>query len=139
VNRHVFLSEYKQGYTLAGMDYGQRLKAAREHAKLSQLDLAEQAGIRQPSVSHLENSSKATGSEFTARFARITGVSVDWLADEIGDMIPMTYQTTDPKIIAAAKMMEPLPEYAKDVAVKDVAQVAQLIERASHGGNGTDG
>lgn len=54
-------------------------------------------------------------------------------------MTPLVYQTTDPKIIAVAKVMEPMPEYAKDAAVKDVAEVAELIARATHGGNGTDG
>lgn len=54
-------------------------------------------------------------------------------------MIPRTYQTTDPKIIAVAKLMEPLPEYGKDAAAKDVAEVAQLIKHATGDGNGTDG
>lgn len=122
------------------MDYGDRLKLARKHAKLTQEALAEKSDVKQPSISYLENSrNECTGSEFTARFARVCGVSVDWLSDEIGEMVPSIYQTTDPKIIAVARVMEPMPEYAKDAAVKDVAEVAELIARAAHGGNGTDG
>ena len=119
------------------MDYGQRLKAARDHAKLSQAQLAELAGIKQPSISHLETHPDATGSEFTARLARHCGVSADWLADEFGEMIPSVYQTTDPKIIAVARVMEPLPEYAKDAAVKDVTEVAELIALARASGSGS--
>ena len=122
------------------MKYGERLKLARDHAGLNQDQLAELAGIKQPSVSYLEKkTSKAKGSEHTARFARICRVSVDWLSDEIGDMIPMVYQTTDPKIIAAARVMEPLSEYGKSAAVKNVTEIAQLIAHAQDGGNGTDG
>lgn len=122
------------------MEYGERLKLARKHANLTQDALADESGVKQPSISYLENiRNECTGSEFTARFARVCGVSVDWLADEIGEMVPVIYQTTDPKIIAVAKVMEPMPEYAKDAAVKDVAEVAELIAQAARGGNGTDG
>ena len=44
-------------------------------------------------------------------------------------MIPAYFSTTDPKIIAACRLMEPLPEYAKDMAVKELAQVTELIDR----------
>lgn len=121
------------------MNYGERLKAAREHADLDQYELAEAVGIKQPSVSYLESSPKATGSQYTVQFARACKVSPDWLADEIGEMVPATYQTTDPKIIAVARVMEPMPEYAKDAAVKDVAEVAELVTRARQDGNGTTG
>ena len=69
------------------MRYGERLKAAREYAKLNQTQLAEDCGVTQPTISELETT-PAIGSSFTARFARRCNVSVDWLADEIGDMIP---------------------------------------------------
>lgn len=122
------------------MDYWERLKTAREAAKLTQSQLAETCRVSQPSIAYLENPSKAaTGSEFTTRFARALGVSVDWLADEIGDMHPTIYTITDPKIIAVARVMQDLPEYGKDAAAKDIAKVAELIEKATHGGNGTDG
>lgn len=121
------------------MNYGERLKLAREHAGLSQEELASRAGIKQPSLSYLENpKSNATGSEHTVRFARICGVSVDWLSEGAGEMLPKFYTTTDPKIIAVAKVMEPLPEYGKDAAVEDITKVAQLIDKATSG-NGTNG
>jgi len=107
---------------------------ARLHAHLSQAELAEQSGVTQPTVSQLENSTTDNGSAHTVRFARACGIIPDWLDDEIGEMIPAYFQTTDPKIIAACRLMEPLPEYAKDMAVKELAQVTELIAnvRANH-------
>jgi transcriptional regulator with XRE-family HTH domain len=139
VNRHLCLPDHRAGYNFDPMNYGERLKAAREYAVLDQYALAEKVGIKQPSISYLESSPKAEGSQYTVQFARACGVSPDWLADEIGEMIPTTYQTTDPKIIAVARVMEPMPEYAKDAAVKDVAEVAELVSRARQDGNGTTG
>lgn len=104
---------------------------------MTQPELAERARVSQSLISQLENSETATGSEYTNRLARAMGVSADWLSDEIGEMIPVIYTTTDPKIIAVAKVMEPMPEYGKDAAVKDVTEVAQLIDHAKN--NGTDG
>ena len=95
--------------------------------------------MSQSLISQLENSATATGSEYTNRLARSLNVSADWLADEIGEMTPIIYQTSDPKIIAAALVMEPLSEYGKDSAVKSVTEIAQLIAHVKEGGNGTDG
>lgn len=140
VNRPVYLTANNRDYRFATMKYGERLKLAREYAGLNQEELAERAGIKQPSLSYLENPRNSpTGSEHTARFARICRVSVDWLSDEIGEMTPIIYQTSDPKIIAAALVMEPLSEYGKDSAVKSVTEIAQLIAHVKEGGNGTDG
>lgn len=105
---------------------------------MKQARLAELSGVSQSLISQLENSETATGSEYTNRLARALGISADWLADELGEMRPIVYAVTDPKIIAVAKLMEPLPEYGKDAAVEDITKVVQLIEKAT-GGNGTDG
>ena len=101
---------------------------------MTQAALQELSGVSQSLISQLETSETATGSEYTNRLARALGISSDWLADEIGEMIPAYFQTTDPKIIAACRLMEPLPEYAKDMAVKELAQVTELIAnvRANH-------
>lgn len=97
---------------------------------MTQTALADATHLRQPTISYLENpSNNCQGSEFTNRFARVLNVSPDWLADEIGEMTPTYYQTTDPKIIAAMKVMEALPEYARDEAIKSVATIEKLIHR----------
>jgi len=138
VNRFVYLTRQSNGYRFANMKYGERLKMAREHAGLTQQQLADACNIRQPSVQHLEDvRNNSSGSIHTVMFARVCGVSADWLADNTGEMLPHEYRTTDPKIIAVARCMEPMPEYGKDAAVKDVAEVAQLIAQAK--ANGTHG
>lgn len=121
------------------MKYGHRLKAAREYAGLTQSGLAERANVgTQESISKLERTD-AKGSEFTVQYAMACGVNPVWLATGEGEMAPTLYYTSDPKIIAAAKVMEAMPEYGKDAAVKEVASTAQLIDAARHQTNGTDG
>ena len=116
------------------MRYGERLKLARELSGLTQEALADLVGMKQPSIAHLENKN-ATGSEFTPRLARVLRISVDWLADEIGDMIPTTYTSSDPKIIAVAKVMQSQPEYVKDAVVKTALDNCELAERAKANGH----
>lgn len=85
VNRLPFLTADNRGYMFHGMRYGERLKAARLYAELTQMELAERCGIAQPTISELEATDG--GSAYTTRLARACGVSPDWLADEIGGWI----------------------------------------------------
>lgn len=99
------------------------MRVARTYANLSQAELAEKSGVTQPTISQLENSGTDKGSAHTVRFARACGISPDWLDDEIGEMIPQYFITTDPKIVAACKLMEPMAEYAKDAVVKKLLRL----------------
>lgn len=138
VNRKLYLTVNNRGYMVLRMSYGERLRKARELAGLSQADLAQACGLSQPTIQHLEDPKKnARGSAFTVQLARLCGVSADLLADETGDMIPVVYRTVDPKIIAVARVMEPLPEYVKSAAVEDVSKIAQLVAQAR--ADGTNG
>lgn len=122
------------------MKFGERLKLARNHKGLTQAALAELAGMAQPTIHHLENPDKnASGSEFTPRLARILGVSVDWLADEVGEMIPAVYSTSDPKLVAIMHALEDRAEYVKDAATAAVLTTCELAERAKANGTGTHG
>lgn len=68
------------------MEFKERIKAARQHAKLNQTELAERAGLTQTSISDLERGkSKATA--FAAQIASVCGVSPMWLAEGVGDML----------------------------------------------------
>lgn len=104
---------------------------------MTQAKLSELSGVSQSLISQLENSETATGSEYTPRLARTLGISVDWLSDEIGEMIPTYYSTSDPKLVAMLKVMEPQAEYVKDAAVQAVLSTCKLAERAKT--NGTSG
>ena len=70
------------------MEFKDRLKAARRHAKLGQVELAEKVGMNQTSISDLERGkSKATA--FTAQIASACGVSAMWLAEGAGEMLAL--------------------------------------------------
>jgi transcriptional regulator with XRE-family HTH domain len=120
------------------MKYGERLKLARERSDLTQEALAEIVGMKQPSLAYLENPDKnASGSEFTVRLAKALGVSVEWLDDEIGEMIPKVYSTTNPVIGEAMAVMEKSPDYVQKAAAEQVFSTCELAKRAK--ANGTDG
>lgn len=83
------------------MNYSQRLKAARKHAKLTQAELSKAVGITQTSISDLETG-KSASSTFGASIARICGVSALWLETGEGSMTeqgqgPSDARPNDPK------------------------------------------
>lgn len=92
VNNYSSLTGDYRSYSLVSMKYGQRLKLARKHAKLSQQGLADRIGnlCSQENISKLERGD-ATGSEYTAQFAEACGVRAMWLATEEGEMTDGLY------------------------------------------------
>jgi len=121
------------------MKFGERLKTARKARSLTQTGLSEISGVSQSLISQLESSETATGSEYTNRLATALNINPDWLADELGKMEPTIYTTSDAKIIAAAKLLENMPEYAVDAAIKRIAEIEELIAKAKDDGDGTHG
>ena len=69
--------------------YGERVELARKHGKCSQDELAEIAGIKQPSVSYLVTT--AQGSTRTCSIARRCGVNPYWLETGNGSMLEEGY------------------------------------------------
>jgi len=90
-NTHTLQHEYPhlQGYGNApdnlAMEFKDRIKIARKHAKLTQLQLAERVALDQTSISNLERG-KSHGSNFTAQIAAACRVSAIWLAEGKGEM-----------------------------------------------------
>lgn len=100
------------------MRYGERLKKAMKHANLKQHELAANAGIKQPSLSHLINDPKVTGSEFTVQLAIACGVRPEWLAMEQGEMTDGLY-IYDERIKHGVAILEQLKaEYRLDDAIE---------------------
>lgn len=85
VNRQTDTHLYKNAYMTLDT-YGQRLKSARQAAKLTQEQLALKAGLRQGTISELENDNYA-GSSKTAELAEALGIDALWLAQGIGDRV----------------------------------------------------
>ncbi|BCG26057.1 transcriptional regulator [Pseudomonas tohonis] len=68
------------------MELKDRIKAARKHANLSQVQLASAAGMTQTSISDLERG-KSRATSFATQIATICGVSPRWLAEGRGEML----------------------------------------------------
>lgn len=64
---------------------GARLRKARNHANLTQAELAKRVGVTQSAIGNIEAGSRGLSSG-VVRIARVCGVSVDWLATGAGDM-----------------------------------------------------
>ncbi|OGS99800.1 MAG: hypothetical protein A3K04_02325 [Gallionellales bacterium RBG_16_56_9] len=131
VNKYICLTGYKYDNSVLSMKYGERLKAARTYADLTQGELADKIGniVTQANISYLENSD-AVGSECTVQFAMACVVNPVWLATGNGAMIDR-YAISDELISRAIKLMEPLPEYAKQHVVKEIADTAELVKKAA--------
>ena len=98
---------------------GQRVKAARKYAGLTQVQLAEKAKMDQTTISKLEKGHNAK-SAFCVRIAVACGVSPVWLETGQGDMLPKeTSSLTD-----TGENVEPLRvQDASVVALSDFHRV----------------
>jgi SOS-response transcriptional repressor LexA len=82
-----YLQENKGTYKFMVMKtLAERIKAARQHAKLTQKTLASKVGVEQPVISQLETG-KNLQSAHLPKIAHVCGVSAIWLSDEIGPMV----------------------------------------------------
>ncbi|MBP5054351.1 XRE family transcriptional regulator [Pseudomonas chlororaphis] len=68
------------------MKLSDRIKAARQHAELTQRELADRVGIAQTAISQLE-SGKTLRSSYLLQIAETCGVSAMWLSTGLGRMI----------------------------------------------------
>jgi transcriptional regulator with XRE-family HTH domain len=85
--------------------FGQRLRAARTHAKLTQTELGEKTGIGQSGIAYLE--SKGHASEQTWLLAQVCGVRAAWLARDDGPMLGHETELDAARDVAS----EALPKY----------------------------
>lgn len=120
------------------MKYGERLKAARKFANMTQIELADKigGGITQAGISYLENGD-ATGSEFTVQFAIACCVSPIWLALEQGDMTDSTDDLlnalSDQQIRSVVLMMLQMDNYQKSAVFATSNALAQPQKIRSNG------
>jgi transcriptional regulator with XRE-family HTH domain len=80
------LQAYGSTRNTSWMEFKDRLKVARKHAKLNQDELARRAGITQTSISDLERG-KSKATSFAAQIASVCGVSPIWLVTGNGEML----------------------------------------------------
>lgn len=84
VNRKNYVELNKNAY----MSIGERIKQARLAADLTQGELAGKVGIKQPTLSALENGG-SEGSNYIASFAAALGVNALWLEAGKGPQYPV--------------------------------------------------
>lgn len=85
-HRDTYLQEYGQTRNNHLMEYKDRVKAARKHARLTQVELAKHVGIDQASISDLERG-RSGRSSYNASIAKACGVSALWLENGYGEML----------------------------------------------------
>ena len=83
--RNTFLQDQRLPFIFGRMELKDRLKQARKHARLTQVELAERAGIKQASVSEIERGLTRTSGHLV-KLATICGVDPVWLSEGVGDM-----------------------------------------------------
>jgi len=98
MKKDTYLQADKGTYRFAGMTtLADRMKLARQHAKLTQKNLAVKAGVEQPVISQIETG-KNQQSAHLAKFAHLCGVNAIWLSDGIGPMEVGAPQSPDSNI-----------------------------------------
>lgn len=83
MERNTFLQLQRLAYKLAVMELKDRLKQARKNAGLTQVELAERAGIKQASISEMERGLTRTSGHLI-KIAQICGVDPVWLSEGTG-------------------------------------------------------
>lgn len=79
---------HKRAYRLTVMsNLKDRIKSARAHAGLTQLELAKKVGVSQPVISQLEKGENLQ-SVHLVKIANACSVDAAWLAEGVGEMIP---------------------------------------------------
>src|SRR5699024_5331577 len=106
------LQDNGQTHIKGAMDIRERLKAARKHANLTQLELERAAGVDQTVISNIERGI-AGGSKKLPEMAAACGVNIDWLTLGRGLMTGGPYDTANASqtIEEASVGYEIIPQY----------------------------
>jgi SOS-response transcriptional repressor LexA len=125
---HNLLQAHGQYRENSRMNFGQRLKAARKYAGLTQTTLATKVGMDQTTISDLERG-KSSSSSFCASIAKTCGVDALWLETGQGDMRPKeTSSPTDNGV-----NVEPLQVHEASVLALSDFQRVPLISWVAAG------
>lgn len=107
--------------------FGERLYAARKHAKLTQPQLAKAAGMAQSTLGELEWI--GDGSSKTAQLAAACGVRAEWLATGNGLMVDEE-KRLHPEVAEMAKHINDLPKKKRDLVLLAIRNSVTLVNEA---------
>lgn len=107
-------------------EYGLRLKAARKHAEMTQVQASNATGIPQSTISTAER--EGYGSGDTPIYAKVYNVDAHWLATGEGLMLANKDDTSDrlkAALATVAGLLRTIPEDQWGNALMDIAEVLQ--------------
>lgn len=133
VNTGVVLLPNTKVLNCEAMTLGERLKAAREYAGLTQEELGVKACCGQGVVSKIERGDQDK-TAYVVKLATACGVRPEWLDDESGEMVDGLYVESE-KIKRAVVLMQEMPEYLVDEAIASIDQVKKLARIAEEHGS----
>ncbi len=110
------------------MKFSERVKVARQFASLSQEELALAVGLTQGLISKIERGDQEETAS-VVKIAKACGVRPEWLDDGSGEMTDGLY-VEDERIKKAVLLMQELPDYALDEAIKGLDSVSKLSKMA---------
>jgi transcriptional regulator with XRE-family HTH domain len=119
------------------MSIGSRLRQLRTSKKMSQERFGDLCGVTKGMVSQWELDIVTPPTDRLIELHKHMDFSFDWLLN--GESKATTYVTSDPKLVAILRALEPQAEYVKDAAASAVLTTCELAERAKANGTGTDG
>jgi transcriptional regulator with XRE-family HTH domain len=121
------------------MSIGARFRQLRQANSLTQEQIGEHCGVSKGMVSQWESDAGIPAAERLLALRQHVKFSIDWLLTGEGDMKPggAGIFITDRKLVTALQLMEPLPEYGKDAAIKNLTEISELIDQATHPGKAT--
>ncbi len=112
--RYTFLQLQRLPFIVSDMELKDRLKQARKKAGLTQVELAERAGIKQASISEIERGLTRT-SGYLVKLAQICGVDPVWLSDGTG--------SPDPSFNTNVEQGPPITSAPRKIAIVGTAQM----------------
>lgn len=115
--------------------FADRIKAAMKENNMTQAELAEAAGLAQPTIWRLVNG-KAGGSTKLVAIAKALGVNINWLSDGVGEMrpgsdldqsnTPLTYSRVKPVNIYVGEEMTNESALAPDFIVTKTTKAYRI-------------
>lgn len=110
---------------------GRRIHEIRQDSELSQMDLAEKAGLSVSYVSMIENGRRRVSLDALIRIANILGVTVDELLNGNQMYNPTEYQTDMDLLLADCSNYEKRIIYEVAKAVKKILRDNYELSKAS--------
>jgi len=123
------------------LNFGERLRRARERKGLTQVDVYRAIGLNNKSLSRYENGATAPDPDTVRDLIRLYDVSADYilgLSDEMGSAVPAEGSSfTSPKVCEDAKIIERLSSLTPEAREKasEYVEMLKTLDEVKSGEN----